>query len=61
VMRLHEEMRKIVGEADIQSRIRTIGLIPVEPMPIEAIQRYIVAEEAKWGGIVRKLGLGGSQ
>ena len=59
--RLHEEMKRIIAEPDIQSRIRSIGLIPVDTPPMDGIQRYIVSEEAKWGGIVRKLGLAGSQ
>lgn len=59
--RLHEEMKRIIAEPDIQNRIRSIGLIPVDSPSIDGIQRYIVAEETKWGGIVRKLGLAGSQ
>ncbi len=61
VARLHEEMKRIMSEPDIQSRIRGIGLIPFDSPSIEGIQRYIVSEEAKWGGIVKKLGLQGSQ
>ncbi|MFM9971172.1 MAG: Bug family tripartite tricarboxylate transporter substrate binding protein [Burkholderiales bacterium] len=59
--RLHSEMKRVMAEADIQNRMRGIGLIPVDSPSVEGIQKYITDEEAKWGGIVRKLGLAGSQ
>ncbi len=61
VARLHEEMKRILAEPEIQNRLKGLGLIPFDTPPVEAIQRYIVSEEAKWGGIVKKLGLQGSQ
>ena len=61
VDRLHNEMKAIMNEPDVQQRLRGIGLIPFDTPPIDGIQRYIVSEEAKWGGIVKKLGLQGSQ
>lgn len=59
--RLHSEMKRIIAEPDIQNRMRSIGLIPVDSPSVEGIQKYINDEEAKWGGIVRKLGMAGSQ
>jgi LysR family cyn operon transcriptional activator len=38
-----------------------IGLIPVEPRSVEETQHYIAAEAQKWGELIRKLGLAGSQ
>jgi tripartite-type tricarboxylate transporter receptor subunit TctC len=61
VDRLHNEMKAVMSEADVQQRLRGLGLIPFDTPPVEGIQRYIVSEEAKWGGIVKKLGLQGSQ
>lgn len=61
VGRLHSEMKRIMAEAEIQNRMRGIGLIPVDSPSVEGIQKYVNDEEAKWGGIVRKLGLAGSQ
>ncbi len=61
VARLHNEMKRAMGEQDIVQRLRGIGLIPVDTPPVEGIQKYILDEEAKWGGLVRKLGLAGSQ
>ncbi len=61
VGRLHNEMKRIMSEPDITKRLLGIGLIPVDSPSIEGIQQYINAEEVKWGGLVRKLGLAGSQ
>ena len=61
VARLHNEMKRIISEQDIQNRMRGIGLIPVDTPTVEGIQKYIADEEAKWGSLVRKLGLAGSQ
>lgn len=61
VGRLHSEMKRIMAESEIQNRMRGIGLIPVDSPSVEGIQKYVNDEEAKWGGIVRKLGLAGSQ
>ena len=59
--RLHSEMKRIMAETEIQNRMKGIGLIPVDSPSVEGIQKYVNDEEAKWGGIVRKLGLAGSQ
>jgi tripartite-type tricarboxylate transporter receptor subunit TctC len=61
VARLHDEMKRIMKEPDIQQRLTNIGLIPVDSPSIEGIQRYVQSESDKWGGLVKKLGLEGSQ
>ena len=61
VTRLHEEMKRIMAEPELQNRMKGLGLIPFDSPSVEGIQRYVVSEEAKWGGIVKKLGLAGSQ
>jgi tripartite-type tricarboxylate transporter receptor subunit TctC len=61
VNRLHQEMQKIMREPDVQKRIVSLGLIPIDPPSIEETQRYIASETEKWGSLVKKLGLEGSQ
>jgi tripartite-type tricarboxylate transporter receptor subunit TctC len=61
VDRLHQEMKQIMAEPDVQQRIVSIGLIPNETPSIDGIRAYIKSEREKWGGLVRKLGLEGSQ
>ena len=61
VERLQAEMSKITGDAAFQKRVSEIGLIPLAPMTAEEMQAYIRSERVRWTGVVRKLGLEGSQ
>ena len=61
VERLHGEMKRIMATPEVQQKILNIGLIPNETASVEGIQAYIKAETEKWGGLVRQLGLAGSQ
>ncbi len=60
VMRLHNDMKRIMAEPEIQNRLKNIGLIPVDSPSVEGIQKYITDEQAKWGAVIRKLGLAGT-
>jgi putative tricarboxylic transport membrane protein len=59
--RLHQEMRVIMSTPDMKQRASNIGLLPLDSPPIEGIRAYIKSEQEKWGSLVRKLGLEGSQ
>jgi tripartite-type tricarboxylate transporter receptor subunit TctC len=61
VEKLHAEMKRILAEPDLKQKIETIGLIPFETPSVEALRAYRRAEQEKWGGLVKKLGLEGSQ
>jgi tripartite-type tricarboxylate transporter receptor subunit TctC len=61
VDRLHGEMARIMAAPEMQQKIMAIGLIPHQSPSVEGIQAYIKAETEKWGGLVRQLGLEGSQ
>jgi tripartite-type tricarboxylate transporter receptor subunit TctC len=54
-------MKRIMATPEVQQKILNIGLIPNETASVEGIQAYIKAETEKWGGLVRQLGLAGSQ
>jgi tripartite-type tricarboxylate transporter receptor subunit TctC len=56
VDKLSVELRKLADDKDVQQRIRAEGGDPLTSTPAE-YAADIVAEEAKWGGLVRKLGL----
>ncbi len=59
--RLHAEMRKIMSQPEMKQKAANIGLLPLDSPPIEGIKAYIKSEQEKWGSLVRKLGLEGSQ
>ena len=45
----------------MQKKLSNIGLIPIDPPSVAETERYIKSERAKWGALVEKLGLKGSQ
>jgi tripartite-type tricarboxylate transporter receptor subunit TctC len=61
VDRLHAEMKKIMGTAEMKDKASAIGLIPIDTPSVSGMQDYVKAERAKWGALVKKLGLEGSQ
>ena len=61
VDRLHDEMKRIMADPDLRKRIETIGLIPFNTPSVEDTRAYRRAEQEKWGALVKKLGLEGSQ
>jgi tripartite-type tricarboxylate transporter receptor subunit TctC len=61
VDRLHQEMTKIMSDPEMQKRALDIGLLPLNPPSIAETQNYLASESEKWGSLVRKLGLAGTQ
>lgn len=59
--RLQAEMARIMAMPDVRARVSSLGLIPVDVTSVADAQKYIAAETEKWGGVVRGLGLAGSQ
>jgi len=61
VERLHQEMRRIMSAPEMKKRALDIGLLPLDSPSTDGIRAYIKSEQEKWGSLVRKLGLDGSQ
>ncbi len=61
VDRLHAEMTKIMADPEMKAKASTIGLLPIDPPSIPDTVKYLASEREKWGSLVRKLGLEGSQ
>jgi tripartite-type tricarboxylate transporter receptor subunit TctC len=59
--RLNGEMNKIMASPEIRQRINAIGLLPVGTPSLSEIQTFIASEREKWGTLIRKLGLEGTQ
>ena len=60
VERLHQEMRKIMSTPEMNKRVRH------RPSPAQLAtdrrdQDYMMSEQEKWGSLVKKLGLQGTQ
>ena len=54
-------MKKIMADPELKQKIETIGLIPFDTPSVEDLRAYRRSEQEKWGGLVKKLGLEGSQ
>jgi tripartite-type tricarboxylate transporter receptor subunit TctC len=61
VDKLHAEMKRTLAEPELKQKIETIGLIPFNTPSVEDTRAYRRAEQEKWGALVKKLGLEGSQ
>src|SRR5262249_19105347 len=59
--RLHAEMKHIMADPEIRSKISEVGLIPNDSPSIDQMRDYIRSERLKWGALVKQLGLEGSQ
>jgi tripartite-type tricarboxylate transporter receptor subunit TctC len=61
VEKLHGEMTRIMATPDMQKRIVDLGLIPVQSPSVAGIRSYVHSEQDKWGSLVRKLRLVGTE
>jgi tripartite-type tricarboxylate transporter receptor subunit TctC len=61
VAQLNAAMDKIIGSSDMQQKINAIGMLPIGTPSLDEIQKFLALEREKWGSLIRKLGLEGSQ
>jgi tripartite-type tricarboxylate transporter receptor subunit TctC len=61
VDRLHAEMKKIMSDPAMVEKAANIGLIPYDSPSVTDISDYMKSEQVKWGTLVEKLGLKGTQ
>jgi tripartite-type tricarboxylate transporter receptor subunit TctC len=60
VERLSAAMKDIMDTPEMRQRISGLGLIPLDPPPVGDTERYIKSETAKWGAVLKSMGLAGS-
>ena len=61
VDKLHAEMAAIMAQPDVQQRVIELGNIPLTSPPVAELQRYVKSEIGRWGKVVEKAGLAGSE
>jgi tripartite-type tricarboxylate transporter receptor subunit TctC len=61
VDRLHMETKKITNTPEFRKLLLDRGQVPVDSPAVEGIKAYIKSEQDKWGSLVERLGLKGSQ
>ena len=52
IARFHTDTVAVLAEPEVQRRMKNLGSIPVGSTP-EELARYLQAEMAKWGPIIR--------
>ncbi len=61
VDKLAGEIRAIMGEADVQKLLSDDGTIPQVSAPPEELRRFVDSEIVRWGEVVKKAGLAGTE
>jgi tripartite-type tricarboxylate transporter receptor subunit TctC len=61
VDRLHAEIKELAAQREIKARFAGLGLAPVESPSPKALQRFVSSEIQRWGEIVRRAGVAGSE
>ena len=61
VDKLHDEAKAVMAMPDVQQRFVDLGNIPLVSPPVAELQRYVKSEIVRWGKIVEKAGLAGSE
>jgi tripartite-type tricarboxylate transporter receptor subunit TctC len=61
VERLHNDLKAIMGSADVQQAVNRTGVVPVVSPPLAELPKFIVTEKQRWGKVVTQAGLAGTQ
>lgn len=61
VERLHREVRAIIADPEVRAELTRLGLVPAQSPPPDELKRFVAAEIVRWGDIVKKAGMVGSQ
>jgi len=59
--RLHDELTAIMATPEVKAQIAKLSLIELATPSVAEMQAYVKAEIDRWGGIVRKAGIAGTQ
>ena len=61
VNKIHAELKHLAETPEIQQRLVSLGMIPVSsPSPAE-LQLFVQSEIVRWGEVVQKAGIAGSE
>ena len=61
VDKLHATVKQIMAEPAVQQKFVDLGNIPLVSPPPDELRRYVKSEIVRWGDVVRKAGLAGSE
>ena len=61
VNKLHTEMMAVMALPDLKAQLDKLSLLPMATPPVPEMQKFVKAEIVRWGDIVKKAGIAGSQ
>ncbi|HEY4404754.1 MAG TPA: tripartite tricarboxylate transporter substrate binding protein [Xanthobacteraceae bacterium] len=61
VDKLHRELMAVVALPEFRNQIIAGGMLPMDNPSVEGLQDFVKAEIVRWGGIVRRAGLAGTE
>lgn len=61
IERLHAEMQKITTSRDFVGKASELGLLPMESPDLAGVATFIKTEQDRWGPLITKIGLAGTQ
>jgi tripartite-type tricarboxylate transporter receptor subunit TctC len=61
VDKLHAAVKQMMADPAVQQRFVDLGNIPLTSPPPDELRRYVKSEIVRWGDVVRKAGLAGSE
>jgi tripartite-type tricarboxylate transporter receptor subunit TctC len=61
VDQLHRELMVVVALAEFKDQIIAGGMLPMDNPSVEGLQDFVKAEIVRWGAVVRRAGLAGTE
>jgi tripartite-type tricarboxylate transporter receptor subunit TctC len=61
VAKLHAELKIIAALPDVQRRVGSMGMVPIDTPAVEELRLYVKSEIERWGKIIRAAGIAGSE
>ena len=59
--KLNADLSEVLAMPDVRDHIARNGMLPVKAAPVSELQTYVKDEIGRWGDVVRKAGIAGSQ
>jgi tripartite-type tricarboxylate transporter receptor subunit TctC len=61
VDKLHQEMMAVMALPEMKAQIAKLSLLPMDTPSVREMQKFVKSEVVRWGDIVKKAGIAGSQ
>jgi tripartite-type tricarboxylate transporter receptor subunit TctC len=61
IERLHRELKAVMALPDVKAQIDKLSLLPLDTPSVPDMQTFVKSEIVRWGDIVKKAGIAGTQ